>query len=135
MEPSNVNDPEFDPTDDGRLQAWLRSVQQPLPDEGFSRRVLAALPPPRCASAPVWSRPVACTIGLLAGVSFAWQRIETAGGFSPGGGQWRRTLEEALWKFDTPMAPTTQTALTIALAVAAVSMAYAFYTGRRAWRF
>lgn len=47
MEPTDLNSP--DPTDD-KLAAFLRSAASaPLPDDGFSARVLAALPPPRPA--------------------------------------------------------------------------------------
>ncbi len=37
--------------DDAEIEAWLRSnrATEPLPDEGFSTRVMAALPPPQPA--------------------------------------------------------------------------------------
>ncbi len=43
MEPADLNS---SPPDDARLEAWLRahSAAAPLPDDGFSARVLAALP-------------------------------------------------------------------------------------------
>ena len=41
-----------DPADE-KLAAFLRSAERdPLPDDGFSARVLSALPPPRRASLP-----------------------------------------------------------------------------------
>ena len=55
MEPANLrgNSP-----DDEQLEAWLRtqSAVPPLRDDGFSQRVLAALPPQATASAPVQRR-------------------------------------------------------------------------------
>ena len=44
MEPANVNPPP-DP-DEARLESLLRGAPMALPDDGFSTRVLAALPPP-----------------------------------------------------------------------------------------
>lgn len=45
MEPADLNPP-LSP-DDQQLETWLRatSARPPLPDAGFSQRVLAALPP------------------------------------------------------------------------------------------
>lgn len=52
MEPTNLNSPT---PDDEKLAQFLRSTEsEPLPDDGFSARVLAALPPPRLA--PLFSR-------------------------------------------------------------------------------
>jgi hypothetical protein len=44
MEPNDLKSP----APDDALEAWLRTSSSlpPLPDDGFSRRVLAALPPP-----------------------------------------------------------------------------------------
>lgn len=51
MESPDLNPP---PPEDARLEAWLRThgAAAPLPDDGFSARVLAALPPPAPAVAP-----------------------------------------------------------------------------------
>ncbi len=64
MEPADLNPT---PPDDPALEAWLRSgtALPPLPDHGFSHRVLAALPPP---PAPVSSRVWACAVGAGAGL-------------------------------------------------------------------
>ena len=45
MEPNDLNSL---PPDEAQLDAWLRAstTQPPLPDDGFSQRVLSALPPP-----------------------------------------------------------------------------------------
>lgn len=51
MEPANLNAPT---PDDEKLVRFLRSTEgEQLPDDGFSARVLAALPPPR--PAPLFS--------------------------------------------------------------------------------
>jgi len=64
MEPADLSSP--DPTDQ-KLAAFLRSAEgQPLPDDGFSVRVLAALPPPR--PAPWLSRRDWLSGGLAAGL-------------------------------------------------------------------
>jgi DNA-binding transcriptional LysR family regulator len=44
MEPADMNPAS---PEDARLEALLRDAAPPLPDEGFSRQVLAALPPRR----------------------------------------------------------------------------------------
>lgn len=66
--------------DEARLEAWLRdgaSSQPPLPDNGFSARVMAALPPAAPVPAHGRVRPrrvfVLCGLGAVAGalVTFA----------------------------------------------------------------
>ena len=66
MEPANLNSP----PDDARLEAWLREdAGAPLPDDGFSARVVAALPPrPRATS--VWLQALPIAVGAAAGVAF-----------------------------------------------------------------
>lgn len=49
MEPENLNSPA---PDDEQLEARLRRSAAPLPDDGFSLRVMAALPPRPPAAAP-----------------------------------------------------------------------------------
>jgi hypothetical protein len=51
MEPANLNAS----SDDARLEALLRRPAAPLLDDGFSRRVLAALPPVTPQSLPEFS--------------------------------------------------------------------------------
>lgn len=69
MEPSDLNPP---PPDDAALETWLHThaVEQPLPDDGFSHRVLAALPPRIIVTSTAsarrrWLCAAAATIGLL----------------------------------------------------------------------
>lgn len=66
MEP---NDLKPTPPDEAALEAWLRTsaALPPLPDDGFSRRVLAALPP-----APRSSRRILfCLAGAFVGAVVA----------------------------------------------------------------
>ena len=67
MEPDDLN--EFI-KNDPRLEALLRQSSAPLPDDGFSTRVLAALPPrtaPRSSYRLAW-----CLAGAVAGCAVAW---------------------------------------------------------------
>lgn len=67
MEPTDLksNSP-----DDTRIEAWLRASSEasPLPDDGFSVRVLAALPPPAFKTQASRSlRPWLCLAGATVG--------------------------------------------------------------------
>jgi len=64
MEPNDLNSL---PPDDVQLEAWLRAstTLPPLPDDGFSQRVLTALPPPAREDS-VWRRWF-CVAGALTG--------------------------------------------------------------------
>ncbi len=72
MEPANVNLP---PDDEAHLAALLRRTPAELPDDGFSARVLAALPPPARRSVPLLEYPLvralAFSLAALAGLVFA----------------------------------------------------------------
>ena len=61
----------FPPSDDAQLEAWYRSnvSAAPLPDDGFSRRVLAALPAP--AHRAAIQRRLFCLAGALTGAVVA----------------------------------------------------------------
>ena len=56
------------PPPDDPLEKLLRAASPPVPDDGFTARVTAALPPPRRAA---HSRPLAAAIGAFAGIGFA----------------------------------------------------------------
>ena len=60
-----------DANDDAHLEALLRRAATPVPDDGFSMRVLAALPPAAEPSA-LWSRAVFCLAGAAVGGGFAY---------------------------------------------------------------
>ena len=73
MEPIDLNSPAPD-TEAIRLAALLRDAAAQLPDDGFSARVLAALPPP--AAAPARGRRLAAALGATAGCVFvAWRGL------------------------------------------------------------
>ncbi len=118
MEP---NDLKSTPPDDAALETWLRAnaALPPLPDHGFSRQVLAALPPPTRRAAR--TRRLATLIGALAGIALAAYKIHsaTADGFN-------------LPSF-TPEATATFTQLSdpkmfAAIVVTALSLLYAFWS-------
>ncbi len=68
MEPADLNSSS---RDDARLEALLRRSATTLPDDGFSARVLAALPPPSQLAAPSDARWHVALAGGLAGTVFA----------------------------------------------------------------
>ena len=69
MEPANLTPlpPDRDP-----LEAWLsaKAPVAPLPDAGFTARVLAALPPPQSSFS--WRRLVLYATGTVCGLAVAW---------------------------------------------------------------
>lgn len=69
MEPADLNSL---PPNDARLEVWYRAKisAASLPDDGFSRRVLSALPAP--AKQADTKRRLFCLIGALAGAGVAW---------------------------------------------------------------
>jgi hypothetical protein len=71
MEPSGLNST---PPDDAVLEALLRGGAEPdLPDDGFTRRVLAALPPSRPRID--LRRLILCAIGLAAGAAAGFRQV------------------------------------------------------------
>ena len=72
MEPADITPPS---PEDARLETFLsHDLAAPLPDAGFSARVLAALPPRQRYRAPVQGRITALAAGALAGLAVAlWQ--------------------------------------------------------------
>ncbi|AOS46452.1 hypothetical protein Verru16b_03558 [Lacunisphaera limnophila] len=68
MEPHDLNSP---PSDDAALETWLRTgaALPPLPDAGFSGRVLTALP--RTQKSRLSPRLLAIAIGAAAGAGLA----------------------------------------------------------------
>jgi hypothetical protein len=76
MEPTDLKST---PPDDAQLEAWLRAnaTTVPLPDDGFSRRVLAALPAK--AGRSVAKRRLFCLGGGLLGTAVALLGAATSG--------------------------------------------------------
>src|SRR4051812_15601204 len=91
MEPADLN---FPADDDRRLTALLQSP--PLADDGFSDRVLAALPQPP----PRWRRATFITVGGAAGVVIAFWRTNP---WSAIAAQWE-TAAPALTPLASPSA-------------------------------
>jgi hypothetical protein len=74
MEPLNPSSE----SEDAALEAWLRQPTAPLADDGFSQRVLAALPPRTSTSLVMpprrdinWARLMACMVGAGSGALVA----------------------------------------------------------------
>ena len=69
MEPEDLKSP---PPDDASFEAWYRAhaTRPPVPDHGFTGRVLAALPPPRKQISSQRGR--FCLAGALLGGAIAW---------------------------------------------------------------
>ena len=120
MEPADLNHPA---NDDARLEAMLRRAAPPLPDDGFSARVLAALPAPEAAAA-LWRRIAFCLAGAAAGYGFALWR----------GAAWP-DLQLELEQFATALVNATSTLadplLGAALVVTALSLLFAFQSELR----
>lgn len=70
MEPNDLNSPTS--PDDAPLETWLRThaALPPLPDAGFSRRVLTALPVPS-RRARISPRLFVIGVAAMAGIAFA----------------------------------------------------------------
>ena len=66
MEPENVTPHS---NRDAALETLLRRAAPPLPDNGFSARVVAALPRVRRAG---WSRFWLCAVGGISGLALVW---------------------------------------------------------------
>ncbi len=119
MEPANLNPP---PNDDAHLAALLRQNHTDLPDDGFTARVLAALPPRAPRSAPIFEQPAARAIvfslAALAGLAFAFAQgltWETITAIIP-------TLQQAAASTSVSLADPTPS---LAFLIAALSILYA----------
>ncbi len=115
MESTDVNSPAPFRDDDTRLAELVRQSASALPDDGFSTRVLAALPPPLKTAPASWRRTIACAVGAIAGCAVTVWR----------GPAWS---DAAAWidRSARVSLPLDAPPLSIALTVAAVSLAFAF---------
>jgi hypothetical protein len=117
MEPTNVNpDNRSDPALEAWLQANARSV--PLPDHGFSDRVLRSLPAPvpRRASRDRW---LFCAGGAVAGLAVAG--IAFVGDNGPG-----QDIASALRPLGDGLEAFSSGGVGLAAGIALASLAYAF---------
>ena len=101
----------------------MRRPPAPLPDAGFSARVLAALPPPANAR-PALSRTAVCVAGAAIGTLIALVGVMSPGSWTVNWAVVQTTLDPLQTQL---LDPTVVTALT----VAAASMLYAFRSGAR----
>ncbi|HYD83623.1 MAG TPA: DUF5056 domain-containing protein [Opitutus sp.] len=131
MEPTDLNPLS---RDDERLSAILREAQPAIADDGFSTRVLAALPPPKNSAHPLLSRPFACAIGTLVGIAVAWNHGVFSASFTSAFADLRSSVSTSLaTNADMPASP--GLALALALAVTGASLFYAFgFTSARVRR-
>ena len=122
MEPANLrgNSP-----DDEQLDAWLRaqSSVSPLPDAGFSQRVLATLPPQASAHAPAQVRSALrgwlLLAGLLAGGVMVFSSRSEPANISEKFAALLPSLQTAAKSFSDP-------AVALALIVTGASLAFVY---------
>jgi hypothetical protein len=120
MEPTELNS---SPDDEARLETWLREPARALPDDGFSTRVLAALPPP--VTRPISTRRwVLCGLAAAVGLAVAWPRAGTGGEVVSQLSSWTDALTMTGTALADPMAQ-------IALVVAALSLVAVFWRSDR----
>ncbi|ACB75850.1 hypothetical protein [Opitutus terrae] len=122
MEPSSLN---ASPQEDAALTAMLRAQSPVIPDDGFSARVLAALPPPQTARAR-WPW-VAYVGGGLAGAIFIVARAGSWPDLVAGTNQLAGALS-------TVAAPLTEPWLVLALILTALSLVITLPFTQPRWR-
>jgi hypothetical protein len=120
MEPANLTPlpPDRDP-----LEAWLsaKAPVAPLPDEGFTARVLAALPPPQRSFS--WSRVLLYAGGTLGGLAVAWWRAGGAPNPVPISTWWNGVLTQIVSLLSFLSDPWWSLTFTAAIVAAAVVFA------------
>lgn len=123
MEPTNLNSP---PPDDEQLEALLRrAASAALPDDGFSTRVLAALPSKDPSPSPLL-RPTLCVVAAVAGTAFAWKQLTSTTDPSALSMQWERSMEEMRFALEPFQAAPVNQGLWIAVGVTVLSLLFAF---------
>lgn len=114
-----------DLSDDARIEAWLRinSPAEPLADDGFSTRVLAALPPP--ASESQRRRTWLCIVGAVTGA------VLTAAQ----GSRWSdaaRQLTGLTTEFRAAFTPVFDPSFAVGIVFAAAALAFVYWRELRA---
>lgn len=114
-----------DSPDDAHIEAWLRmnSAAEPLVDDGFSTRVVAALPPPATESQR--RRTWLCIVGAVTGA------VLTAAQ----GSQWSeaaRQLTGLMTEFRAAFTPVFDPSLAVGLVFAAMTLAFVYWRELRA---
>lgn len=120
MEPNDLKP--NPPPDDAHLDGWLRAnaALPPLPDDGFSRRVLTALPAPARRSA----RLVVIALGAVVGIGFAAIKFAT-------GAPVEFYLPAVGPEFADTLVQLTDPRLHTALGVTVVTLAFVFWRDLR----
>jgi len=116
MEPTDLNPT---PPDDPQLEAWLRASASlpPLPDDGFTQRVLTALPSP--ASKHSAQRTWVCVGGALVGIAVATFGALSSGSLPASLPVFEDTILTALSQLSVP-------AFGLALGITILSLWFAF---------
>lgn len=121
MEPNDLNSPS---SDDPQLEAWLRAsaALPPLPDNGFTSRVVATLPVTTAqrSTQRMWF----CVAGALVGLAVAALKIFTAPDLAISVPTITPDAARAMEQLADPK-------LLVAVAVTAASLAFAFRPKRR----
>jgi hypothetical protein len=120
MESTDLNSPS---SDDDRLRAIFREAAPALPDNGFSARVLTALPP-RERAFMRHARVAVCGLGAVAGIVFAWSRAGSSESLQFAADRLRESLSHA-------NGSVTDTRFLFAIAVTVLTLLYAFKPERR----
>ena len=116
MEPSDLKSPA---PDRDPLETWLRAgvAPTPLPDNGFSHRVLTSLPP-RIPPARA-RRVICCVIGAAAGATFPLLAGPGLSQPTDGIAELNRAAQAVLVQFHNPT-------IALALVVSGLSLLYVF---------
>ena len=123
MESPDLNPPSPSPSQDELIEAWLRQPRDPLADDGFSARVVRALPSRRQRAVP--KRAVACGLGLIAGTVLATVKLVSASDMPVAGQQWNQRAEEISAALTMLAAPEANLGLWLAAIATTVSILYA----------
>jgi hypothetical protein len=110
------------PSPDDPIDKLLHAAPAPVPDDGFTARVTASLPPPR-RGAPF--RPLAAALGAFAGFVFAFAGWTPGAAVSADLARLAGACDEVTRQFSQPWG-------TVALGVIFFSVMFAWRTRRRA---
>ena len=116
MEPNDLNSPL---NDDSRLETLLRQPAPALPDNGFSTRVLAALPA-RIPGRRPGLRLVFCSAGAVIGLIIAFLVSTASSSELAGPNEFGQTYSRLVETFSNPN-------VILALAVAALSLVFTLW--------
>jgi hypothetical protein len=117
------------------LKVWLRQASPVLPDDGFSQRVLAALPSSRASTARAPFRALISVFAGGAGAAFAWWQIVASRAATVLPTRFESAMEEIKNALNQSATPAWDQALTLAVLATAGSLFFAFRPSFRfRWR-